>query len=356
MTAKTKLLKGFIHQPLHIGRVKLPNRLILAPMAGITDAPFRFLAKRFGAGLVVSEMISAQAVVFRNTKTLKMARPWRSEHPVAIQLFGHDPDVMAKAAGEMEAMGADLIDINMGCPQRKIVRAGSGSALMNQPELAAKIVEYMQREVTVPVTVKIRLGWDESSINAVEFACLMARAGASMITVHGRTRSQMFAGRADWKAISLVKEAVDIPVVANGDVTDISSAAECIKISGADAVMIGRAALGRPWIFHEIIKGSTVGPEQKFNAILDHLTMLKEYYGPRTGTVLAKKHVCWYSHGLSNGAKFRQQVHQIEDFERLKDFVEDFFTRAFAQSTLHNLSTSMLDNSTSMPSTSSLVS
>ncbi len=336
----------FFNQRLKVGTLEIPNRLVLAPMAGITDAPFRSLAKRFGAGLVVTEMISAQAVVFENPKTLKMAKPSKDERPVAIQLFGHDPDILAKAAVQMKALGADMIDLNMGCPQRKIVRAGSGAALMKQPKLAAKIVESVRKSVDIPVSVKIRLGWDESSKNVVSFARLMAAAGASMISVHGRTRSQMFAGMADWKAIRFVKDAVRIPVVANGDVTDLVTASECIETCGADAVMIGRASLGRPWIFHEILERSHVDSEQKIDAIMDHIKMLEEHYGHRTGAILAKKHLCWYSQGLPNGAKFRRQIHQIRDFEKLRAFAAVFFTKAFCQSTLHSLSTSILDNST----------
>ena len=337
----------FLDTPFQIGEAESPNRLMLAPMAGITDAPFRALARRFRAGLVVTEMISAQAVVYKNRKTLKMAQPWRDEHPVAIQLFGHDPGIMASAAMEMESLGADLIDINMGCPQRKIVKAGSGAALMKEPGLAANIVESVRQAVTIPVTVKIRLGWDDSSHNCVEFARQMERAGACLVVVHGRTRSQMFSGRADWKEIRSVKEALKIPVVANGDVTDIRSAAACLKTTGADALMIGRASLGRPWIFQEILEGDPVTPEEKIRCILDHLGMIEEHYGPVTGLILAKKHVCWYSQGLPHGAKFRQQVHRLTEFSRLKELTAHFFERAYDQSVLHSLSISMLDNSAS---------
>ena len=346
--------RTFLNKPFMVDSLKVPNRLVLAPMAGITDVPFRCLAKRFGAGLVVTEMISAQAVVFKNKKTLKMAKPDASEHPVAIQLFGHNPAIMAEAAVEMEGLGADIIDINMGCPQRKIVKAGSGSALMKQPALAAEIVSSIKDKVNVPVSVKIRLGWDDSSKNYIEFAKLMAEAGVSMVVVHGRTRAQMFSGQADWKAIREVKEAVNIPVLANGDIINLESAFECLKISKADAIMIGRGSLGRPWIFTEMLKENDVSAQEKLKAIQDHLFMLTDYYGPKIGALLAKKHICWYSQGLRYGAKFRQEVNQLHEFDVLKDCALSFFKRAFSQSEPHSLSISMSSSSDSSSSSFTL--
>ena len=306
--------------------------VILAPMAGITDAPFRSIAFRFGVDMAVSEMIASEALVRGSRRSFRMLDAASGEKGMVVQLFGHRPEVMADAAGICQDRGAAAIDINMGCPQPKVVRTGAGAALMKTPELACRIMEAVRGAVSVPVTLKMRLGWDHRSFTAVELARKAQDRGISMITVHGRTRSQMFSGRADWRAIESVVRAVSVPVIANGDIRDADSAVECLAESGASGVMVGRGALGRPWVFREIQnclsdrgQGRETGPGEVYRVVMKHLEMVLSHYGQPAAVWMARKHLGWYSRGLKNGAVFRQAVNRCSNFSDLTLLARRFF-------------------------------
>ncbi len=317
---------------LAIGHLKTANNVFLAPLAGITDYPFRQIARQFGAGLAYSEMIASQAVVRGNRRSAKMASTARQEFPLAVQISGSDPAVMAEAAKVNQGLGAAMIDINMGCPQRKIVKTGAGAALMLEPDLAAGIVERVVKSVTIPVTVKMRLGWDPENMNAPTLARMVEQAGASLITVHGRTRSQMFSGKADWKAIGYVKKVVSCPVIANGDITTPEDALECLRISGADGVMIGRGALGRPWIFREVVSllnGDGLATRQGdhrlvFNTAMEHIHALEDFYGEPVAVWMARKHLAWYTKGLKRSSFFRKAVNAAKTIDEISRMLADF--------------------------------
>lgn len=302
---------------MKIGDIKLDNPVILAPMAGVTDLPFRRLAKEMGCGLVYSEMVSDKGLLYENCHTLHMLQIDDRERPIAIQIFGSDPDSMAKAARYVEDSGADIIDINMGCPTPKIVKNGSGSALMCQPELAYQIMAKVVEAVHIPVTVKIRKGWNEASANAVEMARLAERAGIAAIAVHGRTREQFYAGKADWNIIRQVKESVGIPVIGNGDIRNHHDAENMISTTGCDAIMVGRGAQGNPWIFRQITHYLTTGEvlpppkiEERLSVLLRHLDMLVEHKGEYIGVREMRSHGAWYTKGLPNSAELRLKMNQ----------------------------------------------
>ena len=309
-----------------IGSVQLNGRVLLSPMAGVTDFAFRALCREQGAALTVTEMVSAKALVYRDEKTKTLLYRPAEEHPCAVQLFGHEPTVMAEAAGlALELSGADLVDINMGCPVGKIVKSGDGSALMRDPELAGRIVEAVKAAVPVPVTVKFRKGWDGGSVNAVEFARVLASAGADGLTVHGRTRVQMYAGRADWDIIREVKAAVPVPVVANGDVFTGADAAHILRYTGADYCSIGRGAFGNPWLFREAnaaIAGEAVPPPpplgERLDAAQGQIEALSAVVGERIACLEARHHVPWYLHGVPHAGVYRQALTRIESLEELR--------------------------------------
>lgn len=309
---------------LQIGSLQIKGRAVLAPMAGVTDRAFRELCARFGAAYVVSEMVSAKALSFQDKKSAGLMELSEEEHPAAIQLFGDDPENFAQAARMALAYRPDFLDINMGCPAPKIANNGCGSALMKNPELCGRIVEAVKQSVDLPVTVKIRKGWDEHSVNAVEVAKICEAAGADAIAVHGRTRAQMYAPVADWDSIRRVKEAVSIPVIGNGDVTDAHSAARLIEQTGCDAVMIGRGALGNPWVFAQInawLDGGRLLPapglSERIRVMLLHIRRLCELKGEAHGMREARKHVGWYLHGLRGAAAFRREAGMLETYEQL---------------------------------------
>jgi tRNA-dihydrouridine synthase B len=328
-------------KPISIGSVQIASPVILAPMTGVTDLPFRRIVKRYGAGLTVSEMIASQAMIRETRQSLQKALWDPAEEPVSLQLAGCEPDVMADAAKLNEQRGAAIIDINMGCPVRKVVNGDAGSALMRDLPLAAALIDATVKAVKVPVTLKMRMGWDHSRLNAPELARIAEDLGVKMITVHGRTRCQMYKGSADWAFIRRVKDAVSIPVIANGDICSIEDAREALRQSGADGVMIGRGAYGKPWLLGQAmadLAGGGVKPDPDLDEQLS--TMLEQYedmlvlYGTHTGVNLARKHIGWYTKGLPGSAELRNKVNQQDDpavvVSMLREFYSPWLSRAAA--------------------------
>ena len=318
---------------LKIGNVTLSNPYILAPMAGVTDLPFRLLCKEQGAGLLCMEMISAKAIQYnnRNTKALLEIHP--EEEPVSLQLFGSDPEVISEIAKRIEELPFAILDINMGCPVPKIVRNGEGSALMNQPKLVHEIVSKTVKAIQKPVTVKIRKGFNDESINAVEIAKIIEDAGAAAVAVHGRTREQYYSGKADWDIIRQVKEAVSIPVIGNGDVTSGEGALAMMRQTGCDGVMIGRGAQGNPWIFSELREYEKTGQmparpshEELKEMMLRHARLQMQYKGDYLGIREMRKHVAWYTTGLPNSAKLRGEINAVESYEELQELLNEKLT------------------------------
>ena len=317
-------------RPLKIGSVTLPNNLILAPMAGVTDLPFRLLCSRQGAGMCCMEMVSAKAILYQNKNTESLLEIHPEEGMLSLQLFGSDPKILSEMAKKIEDRPFAVLDINMGCPVPKVVNNGEGSALMKNPQLVEQIVSAVVKAVDKPVTVKIRKGFDEAHVNAVEIAKIAEAAGAAAVAVHGRTREQYYAGTADWDIIAKVKEAVSIPVIGNGDVTDGASAAALLEQTGCDGVMVGRAARGNPWIFSQIaawLEDGTILPgpdiEEVKQTILYHAQLQLTTKGEYTAIREMRKHVSWYTSGYPNSARLRQVVNQTESYEELCALVEE---------------------------------
>lgn len=317
-------------QTLKIGDVSLKNNLILAPMAGVTDLPFRLLCKEQGAGLLCMEMVSAKAIYFNNKNTEELLTIDDREPPVSLQLFGSDPDIISEMAKKIENRPFSILDINMGCPVPKVAGNGEGSALMKNPKLVEEIVSKTAKAIKKPVTVKIRKGFDDEHINAVEIARIVESAGAAAVAVHGRTREQYYSGKADWDIIRQVKEAVKIPVIGNGDVTSPEAARQLMETTGCDGIMIGRGAQGNPWIFRQILHWMETGEEEpkpdleEVKAmILRHARMLVEYKGAYTGIREMRKHVAWYTAGYPNSAKLRARVNEIESLEALEHLIQE---------------------------------
>ena len=309
---------------MKIGTVQLKNLVISAPMAGITDKAYRILAKEAGCGLVCTEMVSDQALLYGNIKTGAIMNIAGESGPVSIQIFGSDPVHMAGAAAIVESCGASCVDINMGCPTPKIVRNGEGCALMKDPLKAAEIVKSVADRVQVPVTVKMRKGWDEKTVNAVELARAVVDAGATAVTVHGRTRSQFYSGKADWGTIAAVKQAVKVPVIGNGDIWTPADAQAMLEQTGCDAIMIGRAALGNPWIFSRTVHFLKYGellaepkPEEKIAMAQRHLDLLVQFKGERVAVWEMRKHAAWYTRGLRGSARLRDLINKAKTREEI---------------------------------------
>ena len=319
---------------LTIGNVELKNNVILAPMAGVTDLPFRVLCKEQGAGLLCMEMVSAKAIYYGSKNTEELMKISPAEMPVSLQLFGSDADIMADMAKKIEEKPFAVLDINMGCPVPKVVNNVEGSALMKNPKLAEEIITKMVKAVKKPVTVKIRKGFDEAHLNAVEMAKIAEASGAAAVAVHGRTREQYYAGKADWDCIRAVKEAVKIPVIGNGDVTDALSAERLLKETGCDGVMVGRAAQGNPFIFREITEYLETGvippkptPAEVRATIERHARMQMEEKGEYTGVREMRKHLSWYTVGYPNSAKYRQMINSMETMEELLHSLDMVFPK-----------------------------
>lgn len=317
---------------LKIGNVELKNNIILAPMAGVSDLPFRLLSSKMGAGMVCMEMISAKAIMYNNKNTDSLLEIHPDESVVSLQLFGSDPQIMAEQAKRIEDRPFDIMDINMGCPVPKVVNNGEGSALMKNPKLAGEIIEALVKAINKPVTVKIRKGFNDDMVNAPELAHIAQESGAAAVCVHGRTREQYYSGKADWDIIAKVKDTVNIPVIGNGDVVDGKSAKAMMEMTGCDGVAIGRAAEGNPFIFREVLHFLETGRElerpsgeELFEVVKEHSALMLEYKGEYTGVREMRKHLSWYSSGIPGGAKMRGRINEMESMEDILSTAKALF-------------------------------
>ncbi len=317
---------------IKIGQITLEDNVLLAPMSGVTDLPFRRLVKSFGAPLVISEMIASRAMILQTRESLKKCEKDKTHFPMSVQLAGCEPEVMAEAAKLNEDLGADIIDINFGCPVKKVVNGFAGSALMKDEALATKIMEAVVKAVKIPVTMKMRLGWNYENLNSPSLAKKAEESGIKMLTVHGRTRCQMYNGQANWELISRVKDAVKIPIIANGDIKNSADARKALELSKADGVMIGRACYGKPWLISQInseLKGQEkiIIPslEEQKKIVLSHFNEMIDHYGEQIAIPLARKHIGWYSGGLKGSAEFRAKINTTQGSQNVRELIEKFY-------------------------------
>lgn len=323
---------------MKIGNVQLDNEVFLSPMAGVTDLPFRTICKEKGCGMLYTEMINAKALCYDDENTKKMLRMEKDEHPVAVQIFGSDPEFMGKAASIMNQYPNEILDINMGCPAPKVVKNGDGSALMRNPKLAAEVLSAVVKNSEKPVTLKIRKGWDDDCINAVEIAKIAQECGISALAIHGRTREQFYSGKADWDIIAEIKQAIDIPVIGNGDVFEVQDAINMLEKTKCDAIMIGRGAQGNPWIFNRInhyMKTGEILPEptleEKITTAIKHMNLAVAEHGDYVAVREMRKHIGWYLKGLKNSAKYRDQINKITDYKEVIAMLEEYMQHSLTQ-------------------------
>jgi len=323
---------------IKIGQIQLESNVLLAPMSGVTDLPFRRLVKGFGASLVISEMIASRAMILQTRESLQKCKKDAAHYPMSVQLAGCDPEVMAEAAKLNVDLGADIIDINFGCPVKKVVNGFAGSALMKDEELATRIMDAVVKAVKIPVTMKMRLGWNYENLNAPSLAKKAEDVGIQMLTIHGRTRCQMYNGNANWELIRNTKEAVKIPVIANGDIKNSEDAKRALELSHADGVMVGRACYGKPWLIAQIdaelrkdtaIKVPSLVAQKQI--ILNHFAEMIEHYGEQGGIPLARKHIGWYSSGLKSSAEFRAKINITQGYENVRELISYFYDEKIAE-------------------------